>query len=100
MTGWRLGWLGRLLRVHSPSGHLSLTYGCWCQRLARPRWVQRAWARVFGYFWAPCPRCGVLFGGHETAPGGVHVDLDDGSFVVCRVCGPKVTARLRERLGL
>lgn len=33
--GWRAGWLGRLLRVHSPSGHDLGT--CWCQRRRRGR---------------------------------------------------------------
>lgn len=83
-----MGWFGRLLRVHSPSGHLDLVHGCWCQRLVRPRWVQRVYARVFGYFWAPCREWG-----------GVHVNTAEGSFVVCRVCGPKWAARARE-MGL
>ncbi len=68
-------------------------------RLRRPRWVQRVWARVFGYFWAPCPECGQMYGGHETARGRVHVYVPekDGSFVVCRRCGPVVSAREWQR---
>lgn len=31
----------------------------------RPRWLNRAWASLNGYFWLPCPACGELFGGHE-----------------------------------
>lgn len=23
------------------------------------------WAKLFGYFWLPCPVCGKMFGGHE-----------------------------------
>jgi hypothetical protein len=30
-----------------------------------PRWLHRLWARLFGYFWLPCPSCGRMFGGHE-----------------------------------
>ncbi len=30
-----------------------------------PRWVHRAYAKVAGYFWLPCPLCGVMSGGHE-----------------------------------
>ena len=32
-----------------------------------PRWLNRIYARVFGYFWFPCPICGRDFGGHEAA---------------------------------
>lgn len=34
-----------------------------------------------------------MFGGHEAARGGVHVTTPDGSFVVCRECGPVVADR-------
>ena len=27
--------------------------------------VHRLYARLFGYFWAPCPLCGKHFGGHQ-----------------------------------
>lgn len=30
-----------------------------------PRWCHRYWAWQWGYFWTPCPGCGVPFGGHE-----------------------------------
>lgn len=30
-----------------------------------PRWIQRWYARLFGYYWQPCPLCGEMFGGHE-----------------------------------
>lgn len=35
--------------------------------LRRPRWFHRVWAWLFGYFWLPCPDCGRMFGGHESA---------------------------------
>lgn len=31
----------------------------------RPRWLNRLYAGLFGYFWLPCPLCGEYFGGHE-----------------------------------
>lgn len=68
-------------------------------RLWRPRWVQRMWAGVFGYFWLPCRECGRMYGGHETAPGAINVydPAKDGCFSVCRACGPIVRERqLRE----
>lgn len=63
--------------------------------LRRPRWLHRVWARVFGYFWAPCPECGRMFGGQEAARGVSRLDpsqLDHG-FLVCRGCGPIVAKR-------
>jgi hypothetical protein len=30
-----------------------------------PRWMHRAYARLGGYFWLPCPLCGQYSGGHE-----------------------------------
>lgn len=29
------------------------------------RWMHRLWARLNGYFWLYCWRCGRGFGGHE-----------------------------------
>ena len=29
------------------------------------RSIAKAYARMFGYFWLPCPLCGQEFGGHE-----------------------------------
>jgi hypothetical protein len=31
------------------------------------RLIQRAYAKVHGFFWLPCPVCGREFGGHEWA---------------------------------
>jgi len=30
-----------------------------------PRWVHWVYAWAFRYFWASCPLCGKMFGGHE-----------------------------------
>ena len=31
----------------------------------RNRTVNKFYANIMGYFWAPCPLCGKYFGGHE-----------------------------------
>lgn len=31
----------------------------------RWRWAHRTYASAFGFFWAPCPLCARMFGGHE-----------------------------------
>ena len=57
---------------------------------ARPRWVQKLWARLWGYFWLPCPLCGNEVGGHE-AWGDLY--LGDGkSTSVCINCAEKAKA--------
>lgn len=35
----------------------------------------RAW--FGGYFWAPCPLCGQMFGGHERPMGAVKIRPGD-----------------------
>ena len=30
------------------------------------RFSHRIYAALHGYFWAPCPHCGRMFGGHEA----------------------------------
>lgn len=68
-----------------------------------PRWLHRAWAKAFGWFWLPCPECGRSFGGHEAS----HVSLymPDGSHaLVCRRCASAVNERqieeIERRLGM
>jgi len=29
------------------------------------RLLHKLYAKIFGYFWLPCPVCGKMFGGHE-----------------------------------
>jgi len=31
----------------------------------RWRWINKVYARLFSYFWLPCPVCKEYFGGHE-----------------------------------
>lgn len=38
-----------------------------------PRWLARVAARMLGYFWLPCPRCGRRFAGYEVT-GSVYDD--------------------------
>lgn len=33
------------------------------------RFMNMVYAKVFGYFWIPCPVCGKYFGGHEIYMG-------------------------------
>jgi len=30
------------------------------------RLYHKIYAWIFGYFWIPCPKCGKMFGGHES----------------------------------
>lgn len=36
------------------------------------RYLHRAWASLFGYFWLPCSHCGEPFGGHQWRNRGGH----------------------------
>ena len=31
------------------------------------RLLNKIYAKIFGYFWLPCPVCGRMFGGHEIS---------------------------------
>jgi len=33
--------------------------------MMKNRWLAKSLAKVFGYFWLPCPNCGREFGGFE-----------------------------------
>lgn len=58
-----------------------------------PRWIHRIWARIFGYFWAPCPECDELFGGHESRDGTSKYMPDGSHLLVCPRCAPVVRKR-------
>lgn len=55
----------------------------------RPRFLHYLIAKLSGYFWLPCERCGRMFGGHEVGYydsgylAAVHQDADQ---VLCN-CG-------------
>lgn len=57
-------------------------------RFRRPRWLHRAFAHAMGFFWAPCPVCGRMRGGHEKPGGTMMETLIDPSrgFVTCWGC--------------
>ena len=44
--------------------------------------LRRFWAWLLGYFWLPCPICGRMFGGYETASVGI---IRTGK-LVCKEC--------------
>ena len=50
-----------------------------------PRWINRLYAWVAGYFWIPCPRCGLPFGGHESG-GTDHVYGSSTGWMTCWRC--------------
>ena len=57
-----------------------------------PRRLHQLWEKVGGWFWAPCPECGQMFGGHEAS----HTSkvMDDGAhLLVCKNCAPMVADR-------
>ena len=37
-----------------------------------PRFLHKAYADFFGYFWKPCPLCTKEFGGHEYSGAGIN----------------------------
>ena len=49
-----------------------------------PRFVHHFWARLRGYFWAPCPICGRKFGGHEQSGIFLITEPNGGGWMVCR----------------
>jgi hypothetical protein len=63
------------------------------KKLSKPRFNQQAYARAFGYFWLPCPICGKMFGGHETADGGFLMDSWNGGQCVCSECNDEAHRR-------
>jgi hypothetical protein len=63
------------------------------KRLRKPRFIQQAYAYVFGYFWLPCPICRRMFGGHEIAEGEILMDSWNGGSSVCVECGDEARKR-------
>ncbi len=59
----------------------------------RPRFINKLYAWVMGYFWLPCPVCGNNFGGHEWRE--PYEGLMDSPFHGKGVC-PKCGDRARE----
>jgi hypothetical protein len=58
-----------------------------------PRWVNRIYAWLFGYFWLPCPICRRYFGGHEWGPSALIVADDRPMQGVCELCANEADRR-------
>jgi hypothetical protein len=69
----------------------------WYQHLI-PRAFHCLYAHLQGYFWLPCPICGKMFGGHETAAtgfAGLMTGWDEGK-MVCPNCVEEAEKRNKE----
>lgn len=56
-------------------------------RIPLPRWLHRLWARLWGFYWLPCPVCGRMYGGHETNAFGHSIKIADGTWrMTCPLC--------------
>jgi len=51
-----------------------------------PRALNKAYAKMMGYFWLPCPRCGRMFGGHEIGMGRIPTGTPGIYKVCCKFC--------------
>jgi hypothetical protein len=60
----------------------------------KPRWLQKLYANLFGYFWKACLICGEMFGGHEEF-GHLQIDKYSG-FVTCINCAKEAWERSRK----
>ena len=49
-----------------------------------PRFINKLYADLVGYFWTPCPICGRGFGGHEWS--GILMITEDNGKGVCPKC--------------
>lgn len=82
-------WCKRLgLRLPVFTGSSGPRSAKWFRLLVPYRWrpVHHAYADLCGFYWLPCPVCGVPFGGHE---GGGHIPDAapvNGGSVVCSKC--------------
>jgi len=57
------------------------------------RLLEKQYANRMGYFWLPCPLCGIFFGGHEWKNGdeySIPIKNRPGFFKgICPDCGNK-----------
>ena len=56
------------------------------------RLLHRLYAKLFGYFWLPCPICGEYFGGHEKGQGCLYDDWHRGRGT-CSNCAEEARVR-------
>lgn len=62
------------------------------------RFLHKLWAGVAGYFWLPCPKCGDMFGGHETGNTSL-ADSEGIKWVCCRKHDADIHCYLIEGVG-
>ncbi len=56
----------------------SLKINAWGQKNL-PIFIRKAWSKINGYFWLPCPTCGEMFSGCEA---GTAIKIDSKSDLV------------------
>jgi len=61
----------------------------------RIEWIEHLWAKVFGYFWMPCPNCGRMYGGHEDGGGLYKSVWSDYAVPTC--ADPKCKEEVHEK---
>ena len=49
------------------------------------RYFNMIYAKLFGYFWIACPRCGRMFGGHECGTDTIWDTYSSGR-ICCKFC--------------
>lgn len=62
----------------------------------RPRFLNRVYAWIRGYFWIPCPICKRGFGEHEWIQGNELWLTDRDSVAVCPRCAEEAARQNQE----
>lgn len=69
------------------------------------KFLHMLYAKMFGYFWLPCPKCGEMFGGHQVPLVSATVEVLEGdgwhSYCVCPKCNtPEAIAEKWARMQI
>lgn len=64
------------------------------------RLLNKIYAKMFGYFWARCRRCGRMFGGHESRGTIIDHDSPDQASAWLTCCLPDEQANRFDRRSL
>jgi hypothetical protein len=57
------------------------------KRLRKPRWLNKLYVKLFGYFWIKCSICNAEFGGHEwIVPECIRMTSYTKGHAVCPNC--------------
>lgn len=74
------------------------------RKLVQPRWIARVWAKLFGYFWLPCPVCQEPFAGFEwgafSMMTGPHAGTGACAKAECQAVAEKSTRNYYTSQGL